>query len=466
MSEVFDVVVIGSGPGGYVGAIRGAQLGLKVAVVEKDDTFGGTCLNVGCIPSKALLDSSEHYSQLQHEFSDHGIDVGSVKLNLAKMMQRKDKVVSDLTGGVKYLFDKNKIKTFKGYGKILSPGKVEVQGDKTEVIETKNIVIATGSVPVELPFLKFDEKNILSSTEALTLEKVPKHLIVVGGGAIGLEMGSVWMRLGSKVTVVEFADKICGPMDTQISKELLKILKKQGMDFLLSTKVTGGKVSGSKVTLEYEGVKDGKKGSIEGDKVLVAVGRRAFAEKLGLEEAGVKLSDRGQILTDDHFQTSVPGIFAIGDVIGGGILAHKAEEEGVAIMELIAGNYGHVNYDTVPSVIYTWPEVAAVGKTEEELKAAGIAYNTGLFPFTPNGRAKAMNSTAGKVKILADKKTDKVLGVHIVGPRASDMIAEAVVAMEFGASSEDIALSFHAHPTLAETVREAALAVHNKARQM
>ena len=466
MSEVFDVVVIGSGPGGYVGAVRGAQLGLKVAVVEKDKTFGGTCLNIGCIPSKALLDSSEHFAQAQHEFKDHGIDVTGVKLNLSNMMKRKDKVVSDLTGGVKYLFDKNKITTFNGHGKILAPGKVEVTGKDNQVIECKNIIIATGSVPVELPFLKYDGKDIISSTEALTLDKVPEHLIVVGGGAIGLEMGSVWMRLGAKVTVVEFADKICGPMDNQISKDLLKILKKQGMNFMLSTKVTGGKASNGKVTLEYEALKDGAKGSLEGDKVLVAVGRKAYVNGLGLNEVGVQFNDRDQIITYDHFQTSVPGIYAIGDVIGGAMLAHKAEEEGVAIMEVIAGNYGHVNYGTVPWVIYTWPEVAGVGKTEEELKAAGIAYNSGAFPFSANGRAKAMNSTDGKVKILADKATDKVLGVPIVGPRASDMIAEAVVAMEFGASSEDIALSFHAHPTLAEVMREAALAVDKRARQM
>ncbi len=466
MADVFDVVIIGSGPGGYVGAVRGAQLGLKVAIVEKDDTFGGTCLNIGCIPSKALLDSSEHFHQAQHELSDHGVDVSDVKLNLSNMMKRKDKVVADLTGGVKYLFDKNKVTTFKGVGKILGAGKVEVQGKTTQTIECKNIVIATGSVPVELPFLKFDGKDIISSTEALTLKKVPEHLVVVGGGAIGLEMGSVWMRLGAKVTVVEFAEKICGPMDNQISKDLLKILKKQGMEFMLATKVTGGKASGGKVTLEYETIKDGKKGELVGDKVLVAVGRKAYGDGAGLKEVGVEINDRGQIITDKHFKTSLPGVYAIGDVIGGAMLAHKAEEEGVAVMEILSGNFGHVNYDTVPWVIYTWPEVAGVGKTEEELKAEGVAYNAGSFPFSANGRAKAMNSTEGKVKILADKATDKVLGVHIVGPRASDMIAEAVVAMEFGASSEDIALSFHAHPTLAEVMREAALAVSKRARQM
>lgn len=466
MSEVFDVVVIGAGPGGYIGAIRGAQLGLKVAVIEKSPTLGGTCLNIGCIPSKALLDSSEHYSQVQEEFSEHGIEVKDVKLNISNMMKRKDKVVSELTGGIKYLFDKHKITRFQGTGKIVGPGKVEVSGEDNKTVEAKNIVIASGSVPVELPFLKFDGKTILSSTEALCLEKVPEHLIVVGGGAIGLEMGSVWMRLGAKVTVVEFADKICGPMDAKISKDLLKILKKQGMEFMLSTKVTGGEVKGDKVTLEYESVKGGDKGSLSGDKVLVAVGRKAFAEGLGLNDVGIKLNERGQIEVDDHFKTSVDGIYAIGDVIGGAMLAHKAEEEGVALMEMLAGKYGHVNYNTVPWVIYTWPEVAGVGQSEEELKAAGIEYKTGTFPFSANGRAKAMNSTEGKVKVLADKKTDKVLGVHIVGPRASDMIAEAVVAMEFGASSEDIALSFHAHPTLAEALREAALDVEKRSRQM
>lgn len=466
MAEVFDVVFIGAGPGGYVGAVRGAQLGLKVAVVEKEKTLGGTCLNIGCIPSKALLDSSELYHQVGHELSEHGVNVSSVKLDLAKMMDRKNKVVSGLTDGIQYLFNKNKITWIKGTGKVLSPGKVEVKGENTQVIECKNIIIATGSVPVELPFLKFDGQNVISSTEALTLDKVPEHLIVVGGGAIGLEMGSVWLRLGAKVTVVEFANKICGPMDDQISKDLLRILKKQGMNFLLSKKVTGGAVNKGKVSLQYEDTQSGEKGELIGDKVLVAVGRKAYHDGLGLKELGVKYNERDQVLCDEHFQTSVPGIYAVGDVIGGAMLAHKAEEEGVAVMEHIAGHYGHVNYDTVPWIIYTWPEVAGVGKTEEELKKAGIAYNVGTFPFTPNGRARAMNNTEGRVKILADQNTDKVLGVHIVGPRASDMIAEAVMAMEFGASSEDIALSFHAHPTLSEVMREAALNVHKRARQM
>lgn len=460
----YDVVIVGAGPGGYVGAIRCAQLGLKTALIEKEKTLGGTCLNIGCIPSKALLDSSEHYAQAQHELKDHGVEVGNVKLNLPVMMKRKDKVVSDLTGGIQYLMKKNKVDVYVGTGRLKSASQVEVQGKDAGVLNAKNIVIATGSVPVELPFMKFDGKNILSSTEALALDHVPEHMIVVGGGAIGLEMGSVWMRLGAKVTVVEYADKICGPMDKQISQDLLKILKKQGMEFLLSTKVTGCDVKKNKVTVQYE--QDGTKGEITGDKVLVAVGRKPYSQGLGLEDIGVKLNERGQIIIDSHYATSVPGVYAVGDVVPGAMLAHKAEEEGVAIAEILAGKAGHVNYHTVPWVIYTWPEVAGVGYSEEEVVAKGIEYNVGSFPFTANGRAKAMGMTDGRVKIIADKKTDEVLGIHIVGPRASDMIAEAVVAMEFKASSEDIARSFHAHPTLAEVMREAALAVDKRARQM
>jgi dihydrolipoamide dehydrogenase len=462
----FDVVIIGAGPGGYICAIRCAQLGLKTAIVEKDKTLGGTCLNVGCIPSKALLDSSEHFAEAKHGLDVHGVDVGSVKLNLPVMLKRKDKIVSDLTGGIAYLMKKNKVETFFGVGEIKSPTQVEVKGASNVTLTTKNIVLATGSVPVELPFMKFDGKNIVSSTEALKFEKVPEHLIVVGGGAIGLEMGSVWMRLGSKVTVVEFADKICGPMDNQISADLLKILKKQGMEFLLSTKVTGAEVKGKNITVSYEATADGTKGTLEGDKVLVAVGRKPYTQGVGLENAGVKLNERGQIAIDEHYKTSTPGIYAIGDAVPGAMLAHKAEEEGVAIAEILAGKPGHVNYHTVPWVIYTWPEVAGVGHSEEELKAKSIEYNVGSFPFSVNGRAKAMGHTDGRVKILADKKTDIVLGVHIVGPRASDMIAEAVMAMEFTASSEDIARSFHAHPTLSEVMREAALAVDKRAREI
>lgn len=462
----FDVVIIGAGPGGYVCAIRCAQLGLKTAIVEKSKTLGGTCLNIGCIPSKALLDSSEHFSQAQHELADHGVDLGKISLNLPTMMKRKEKIVGELTQGVAYLMKKNKIEVFTGTGSIVATETVEVQGDEKTTLKAKNIVIATGSVPVELPFLKFDGKTVVSSTEALSFDKVPEHLIVVGGGAIGLEMGSVWLRLGAKVTVIEFADKICGPMDKQISADLLRILKKQGMEFLLSTKVTGAEVKGKTVRVDYESVSDGKKESIQGDKVLVAVGRKPFIAGVGIEKMGIQLNERGQIVVGERFQTSCAGVYAIGDATPGAMLAHKAEEEGVALAEMLAGGAGHVNYHTVPWVIYTWPEVAGVGYSEEELKAKGIEYNSGSFPFSANGRAKALGSTEGRVKILADKKTDEVLGVHIVGPRASDMIAEAVVAMEFGASSEDIARSFHAHPTLSEVMREAALAVDKRARQM
>ncbi len=463
--DQFDVVIIGAGPGGYICAIRCAQLGLKTALVEKSKTLGGTCLNIGCIPSKALLDSSEHYAQAQHELADHGVDFTKVSLNLGNMMKRKDKIVGELTQGIVYLMKKNKIETFYGTGSITSTGTVEVAGDKPTTLKTKNIVLATGSVPIELPFLKFDGKTVVSSTEALSFDKVPEHLIVVGGGAIGLEMGSVWMRLGAKVTVVEFADKICGPMDKQISNDLLRILKKQGMEFILSTKVVGADVKGKNVTVHFESVADGKKGSIQGDKILVAVGRKPFTDGVGLDKMGVKMNDRGQIVVGEHYQTSTAGIYAVGDATPGAMLAHKAEEEGVALAELLAGHSGHVNYKTVPWVIYTWPEVAGVGYSEEELKAKAIEYNAGSFPFSANARAKAIGMTEGRVKILADKKTDEVLGVHIVGPRASEMIAEAVVAMEFNASSEDIARSFHAHPTLAEVMREAALAVDKRARQ-
>ena len=467
----FDVIIIGSGPGGYVCAIRCAQLGLKTAIVEKDKTLGGTCLNVGCIPSKALLESSEHYAQAQHELAEHGVDFNKVSLNLGNMMKRKEKIVGDLTQGVAYLMKKNKVETFFGTGSIVSTGVVQVAGETVTTLKAKSIVIATGSVPIELPFLKFDGKNIVSSTEALKFEKVPEHMIVVGGGAIGLEMGSVWLRLGAKVTVIEFADKICGPADKQISNDLLRILKKQGMEFLLSTKVTGAEVKGKDVknqtvTVNFESVADGTKASLQGDKVLVSVGRKPYTEGLGLDKMGVKLNERGQIVVGEHYQTSTAGIYAIGDATPGWMLAHKAEEEGVAIAETLAGGVGHVNYNTVPSVIYTWPEMASVGASEEELKAKAIEYNAGSFPFTANARAKAIGMTEGRVKILADKKTDEVLGVHIVGPRASDMIAEAVVAMEFGASSEDIARSFHAHPTLSEVMREAALAVNKRVRQM
>lgn len=467
MADVFDLVVIGSGPGGYVGAIRAAQLGLKTAIVEKDKTFGGTCLNVGCIPSKALLDSSEHFSMAQHDFKAHGIDVGSVKLNLAQMMARKDKVVGDLTGGVAFLFKKNKITPYKGRGRLISPTEVEVtsEGGEKQVLKTKNVMLATGSVPNELPFLKFDGKQIISSTEALALPKVPNHLVVIGGGVIGLELGSVWLRLGAKVTVLEYADRLCSAMDAQLTKRLEMVLQKQGMEFNLQVKVTGAKVSGGEVEVQFEDMKDKSAKSIKGDVVLVATGRKPFSEGLGLEALGIEKDKRGFVMVNEHLQTKYPNVYAVGDLIPGPMLAHKAEEEGVAVAEIIAGQAGHVNYETVPGIVYTWPEVASVGATEEQLKEKGIEYKTGSFMFTANGRAKAMGSTDGLVKILADAKTDRLLGVHILGPRASDIIAEAVVAMEFGGSAEDLARSFHAHPTLPEAIREAALNVDKRARQ-
>ena len=465
MAEQWDVVIIGSGPGGYVSAIRGAQLGLKVALVEKDSTFGGTCLNVGCIPSKALLDSSEYYSQSQHEWSHHGIEFKGLKLNLEKMMKRKEGVVKELTGGIQYLIKKNKITPFKGVGRIQGPGRVEVL-EANEVLNCHNIVIATGSRPSELPFLPFDGNRVLSSTEALSLESVPKSLVVIGAGAIGLEMGSVWSRLGSQVHILEYSNQIGGPMDSSLSKELLKVLKKQGLEFKTSTQVTSGQLGKKSVDVCYESLLDGSQGQVTGERVLVAVGRSPFTQNLGLETVGVRTDDRGFVLVDQYFQTSVPGIYAIGDVVGGAMLAHKAEEEGVALMETLAGSTGHVNYSTVPWVIYTWPEVASVGRSEEELKKLGTPYKVGKFPFVANGRAKAMGSTEGQVKVLAHLETDRILGVHILGPRASDMIAEAVVAMELGASSEDLARSLHAHPTLSEALREAALDVDKRVRQM
>ncbi len=467
MADTFDLVIIGSGPGGYVCAIRAGQLGLKTAIVEKDKTLGGTCLNVGCIPSKALLDSSEHFHQASHELKDHGVEIEKVKLDLKKMIQRKDKIVSDLTGGVAYLMKKNNVTVFNGIGRLKSKTEVEVlsTSGKSEIIQTKNIVLATGSVPNTLPGIDFDGKRIISSTEALSLSEVPKHLIVIGGGVIGLELGSVWLRLGAKVTVLEYADHIAGATDLGLSKRLLAVLKKQGMEFQLGVKVTKAEASGKSVKVSFDTKKDGTQ-TLEGDYVLVATGRRPFSEGLKLDTLGIEKNERGFVKVNEHYQTSVENIYAIGDLIPGPMLAHKAEEEGVAVAENLAGQSGHVNYETVPSVIYTWPELASVGKTEEQLKESGVKYKVGSFPFTPNGRAKAMGMTDGTVKVLADAKTDKVLGVHILGPRASDMIAEAVVLMEFGGSAEDLARTFHAHPTLSETLREAALAVDKLARQM
>ncbi len=465
--DIFDLVVIGSGPGGYVGAIRAAQLGLKTAVIEKDKTFGGTCLNVGCIPSKALLQSSEFFHEAQHDFATHGIKLESVKLDLPTMMTRKNKIVSDLTGGVEFLFKKNKITGIKGFGKIINPTTIEItdaNGTKTQ-IQTKNIMIATGSEPVELPFLKFDEKKILSSTGALALDYVPKEMLVVGGGVIGLEMASVWARLGSKVTVIEFADQICAMMDQDCVNVLLRSMKKLGVTFMTSTKVTNSRSAGGRVELEFESLTDGKKASIQGDVVLVSTGRKPYTANLGLENAGVEKDERGRIKTNHHYQTSTANIFAIGDVIVGPMLAHKAEEEGVAVAELIVTGHGHVNYNTVPSIVYTHPEIASVGMTEADAKKAGIETAVGKFPFSANGRAKARGATEGFVKIVTDKATDRIIGGHIVGAGASELLGEIVVAMEFGGSSEDLARSFHSHPTMSEVVREAALAVDKRQRQ-
>lgn len=464
----FDLIVIGSGPGGYVGAIRAAQLGLKTAIIEKDKTYGGTCLNVGCIPSKALLESSEHFQAAQHDLAAHGVKVSNVGLDLPTMMSRKDKIVKTNTEGIAFLFKKNKITPFAGFGKIVAPGKVEVKAadGNTQVLTCKNIMIATGSVPVELPFLKFDEKRIVSNTGALTLSQVPKTMIVVGGGVIGLELGSVWQRLGAKVTVIEYANRLGGPMDQDCMNVLKKNLEKEGMSFLLSTKVTASKTLNDGVEITYEALTDGKTASMKADVVLVATGRKAFTTGLGCEELGIQKDPQGRITVDSHYQSSVPGIYAIGDAIAGPMLAHKAEEEGVALAEMLAGHAGHVNYNTVPGVIYTHPEISSVGITEEQAKEKGLEINVGKFPFMANGRARAKGFTEGFVKIIADKKTDRILGAHMVGPDVSELIHEVVVCMEFGGSSEDLARSFHAHPTLSETVREAALAVEKRQRQM
>ena len=464
----FDLVIIGSGPGGYVGAIRASQLGLKTAIVEKDKTYGGTCLNVGCIPSKALLESSEQFHAAQHDLAAHGVKVSGVSLDLTTMQARKASVVKTNTEGIAFLFKKNKITPYAGTGKILGTGKVEVKAadGSTQVLTTKNIMIATGSAPVELPFLKFDEKNIVSNTGALALDKVPATMVVVGGGVIGLELGSVWQRLGSKVTVIEYSNRLGGPMDQDCMNVLKKNLEKEGMAFMLSTKVTGSKVSGGKVEVSYEALADGKPGALTADVVLVATGRRPYSEGLGCEEVGIEKDKAGRIVIDKHFKTSLAGVYAIGDVVVGPMLAHKAEEEGVALAEMLAGGAGHVNYDTVPGVIYTHPEISSVGITEEQAKEKGLEINVGKFPFMANGRARAKGFTEGFVKIIADKKTDKILGAHMVGPGVSELIHEVIVCMEFGGSSEDLARSFHAHPTLSEVVREAALAVEKRARQM
>jgi dihydrolipoamide dehydrogenase len=464
----YDLIVIGTGPGGYVCAIRAAQLGMKVAVVEKRATHGGTCLNVGCIPSKALLHASELFDEAGHGFAKMGIGVGKPKLDLKAMLAFKDEAVDGNVKGVDFLFKKNKIESFFGTGRIVSAGKVEVKGNdgKTQTLETKNIVIATGSDVAKLKGIEIDEKRIVSSTGALALDKVPEKMLVIGAGVIGLELGSVWRRLGAEVTVVEFLDRILPGIDSEVGRQTQRLLEKQGMIFKLGAKVTGVDSSGKKLKAKIEPAKGGAAETIEADVVLVSIGRVPYTEGLGLKEAGIAVDERGRVAVDDHFQTNVKGVYAIGDAIRGLMLAHKAEDEGVAAAEIIAGQAGHVNYDVIPNVVYTYPEIASVGKSEDELKAAGIAFNVGKFPFTANGRAKANQQTEGFVKILADAKTDRVLGVHIVCSDAGNMIAEAAIAMEFGASSEDIARTCHAHPTLPEAVKEAAMAVEKRAIHM
>ena len=460
MTETFDLLIIGAGPGGYVCALRAAQLGMKVAVAEKRATLGGTCLNVGCIPSKALLQSSENYAALTHDFAAHGITATGVGLDLAKMQARKAEVVSANVKGVEYLFRKNKVTWLKGEARIAAPGKVVVAGTE---YAAKQIVIATGSESMPLAGVPVDETRIVTSTGGLELDTVPKHLVVIGGGVIGLELGSVWRRLGAAVTVIEFLDRIVPGMDKEIATAFQRILTKQGMKFRLGTKVTAATVAADGVALTLEPAKGGAAEQLAADVVLLAIGRRPVTAGLGLEELGVALDERGRVRTDAHYATNIPGIYAIGDAIAGPMLAHKAEDEGVALAELLAGQAGHVNYAAIPGIVYTWPEVASVGQTEEELKAAGTAYNVGKFPFTANGRARAMGDTDGMVKILADKTTDRLLGAHILGPDAGALIAELVTAMEFGASAEDVARICHAHPTLSEAVKEAALAVDGRA---
>jgi dihydrolipoamide dehydrogenase len=464
-SESFDLVVIGAGPGGYVAAIRAAQLGLKVAVVEKRTTFGGTCLNVGCIPSKALLQSSHLFEQAAHDLAVHGVKVAAPTLDFTQFMKRKADVVEATTKGVAFLFKKNKIASFQGAGRIEKAGSVAVVGDDgavKETLTTKNILIASGSEVIPLPGVTVDEKKIVSSTGALELTSVPKRLVVVGAGIIGLELGSVWRRLGSDVTVIEFLDRITPGVDDEITRHFQRALAKQGMTFKLGSKVTKADASGTGVALTVEPVKGGASETVEADVVLVSIGRRPYVEDLGLEKAGVKLSSRGRIEVDAHLQTSVPGIYAIGDVIDGPMLAHKASEDGVACVETIAGQKGHVNWELVPSIIYTQPEVAWVGKTEEQLKAANVAYKVGKYPFTADPRSRANGATEGFVKVLADKATDQVLGVHIIGAEAGTMIGEAAMAMEFSASAEDIGRVCHAHPTVNEALKEAALAAWEK----
>ncbi|PID38403.1 MAG: dihydrolipoyl dehydrogenase [Deltaproteobacteria bacterium] len=460
--ERYDVAVIGAGPGGYVAAIRAAQLGKKTALIEKRGTLGGTCLNVGCIPSKALLESSELYSLTQHKMASHGIEIGEARIDVATMQRRKDTIVSDLVSGIAMLMKKNKVDVYDGHGRFSSRTRIVITAsdDSTRELEAERTIIATGSDVVELPFMPFDGDRIISSTEALALDAIPEHLIVIGAGAIGLEMGSVWARLGAKVTVVELMPTILPFADAEMSKTLHRVLKKQGLAFKLGCKVTGADVAGGKVTLRYE--EKGAPMALEGDRVLVAVGRRPYTDGLGLEAIGVE-TERGRIPIDAQLRTAAPNIYAIGDVVSGPMLAHKAEDEGVAVAEIICGKAGHVNYEAIPNIVYTWPELAQVGLTEQEAKDKGHKVNVGKFRFVANGRAKTLGDTDGLCKIVADARTDRMLGAHIVGPRASDMIAELVVAMEFSASAEDVARSCHAHPTLAEIVKEAAMAVDKRA---
>ena len=466
--EQFDVIVIGSGPGGYIAAIRSAQLGFKTAIIEKYKALGGTCTNVGCIPSKAWLDSSERYHELTHSFDVHGITASGVKLDVVKMGDRVAKVVADNTSGLNFLMKKNKITVFQGHGSFKDKNTISVKGEsETKEIQGKNIIIATGSKPSSLPNVKIDKERIITSTEALKLKEVPKHMIVIGGGVIGLEMGSVFKRLGAKVSVVEFADSIIATMDADLGKELNKVLKKEGMEFYLGHGVTDVIRNGNELTVKAKAKADGAVVELKGDYVLVAVGRRPYTDGLNLEAAGLKVDERGRVAVNDHLQTAVPHIYAIGDVVKGAMLAHKAEEEGVFVAESIAGQKPHVNYNLIPGVVYTWPEVSAVGATEQELKQNGVQYKVGKFPFVASGRARASNEKDGFIKVLADKNTDEILGVHMIGPRVADLIAEAVIAMEFRASAEDIGRSCHAHPTYAEAFKDACLAAsENRALNM
>lgn len=466
MSDTYDVIIIGAGPGGYVAAVRAAQLGMKTAIVEKREKLGGTCLNVGCIPSKALLQSSHHFEMAEHEFAGHGIKA-NVSLDLKTMLGRKDKVVEDLTGGVAFLMKKNKVDHVVGTGVITAQGEVTVtpsgKGKKKQVLKTKNIIIATGSESTPLPGVDVDEKQIVTSTGALELPKVPKSMVVIGAGVIGLELGSVWRRLGAEVTVVEFLDMALPGMDGEVSKNMQRILKKQGMKFKMKTKVTGAKTAKSGVTLTMEPRDGGDAETMKTDVVLVAIGRRPYIDSLGLDKIGVKVSDRGFVEVDADFQTNVEGIYAIGDVIGGAMLAHKAEDEGVVCVEIMAGETGHIDYDAIPGIVYTHPEVASVGKTEEQLKEAGVAYKSGKFPFTANSRARCNGDTDGFVKVLADAETDAILGCHIIGPQGGDLVQEVVNVIEFGGSAEDLARICHGHPGLPEAVKEAALGVGGRA---